>query len=167
MLNGFLVKTNVQVTPRGQTVITPNNKLKHYLLLFRFSFWRGNYLTELNGFKTYRFFFFFFLIRPLKIRRWKNETGHTPNWPHLFLQWYCGDFEDAIIGWFWLCLCSLSKHGRSFHGRSGGYCSQHPPLPLSTSLTFGAQGNLFQSPLFKSSHGIGWKWLSRWVLIFP
>lgn len=62
MLNGFLVKTNVEVTPRGQTVITPNNELEHYLLLFGFSFWRGNYLTELNVFKTADSYFF--LIKP-------------------------------------------------------------------------------------------------------
>lgn len=66
MLNGFLVKTNVEVTPRGQTVITPNNKLKHYLLLFRFSFWRGNYLTELNVFKTVDSHF---LIKSLKKKK--------------------------------------------------------------------------------------------------
>lgn len=74
MLNGFLVKTNVEVTPWGQTVITPNNKLKHYLLLFRFSFWRGNYLTELNVFTTADSHF---LIKPLKKKkkRKKNVGG--------------------------------------------------------------------------------------------
>lgn len=72
MLNGFLVKTNVEVTPRGQTVITPNNKLKHYLLLFRFSFWRGNYLTELNVFKTVDSQF---LIKLLNKKRKEKTEG--------------------------------------------------------------------------------------------